>query len=172
MDAITRLIISIIFGVSFVALIAEDKSEHYYHVISIWGYLITIGIFSAISLYSSKSYDIKYNKTGEPIPVFILSSKNREIIGKWVLFSSFIIFISFLVISSTMDSKEAYEFAVNYESIILGPVSCLVPIGMYLFITRKCIYCGVLNTPKTNMCKKCNYELPAHAMAEYIDEDA
>jgi len=166
----TRFIISLVVAIPFTAMLLDSESEMYITSLLMWGYTLTMGLFTVVSLYSSKHYAVQKTESGEPIPVFKRSSSNREKIGGYLLATFAMIFATFMVISGSMDVKEAYEFAKEYESLMLGPAGFVAMIGIYLYMTHKCIFCGSLNTTTSDTCKVCDLYLPKHSLKEFSEK--
>ena len=162
-----RLIISLVLSVPFVALLLDRESEMYTTSLLMWGYGLTMGLLTVISLYSSKHYSVQTTENGEPIPLFKRSSAIREKIGGSLLALWLLVFVAYLAVSATMDTEEAYAFASAYEVAMLGPSGFVGLIGLYLFVTHKCLYCGTLNSVTSDNCKLCGLGLPKHSLKDF-----
>ena len=159
-----RLAISLVLAVPFAALLLDRENEMYTASLLMWGYGLTMGLLTVISLYSSKHYSVQTTKNGEPIPLFRRSSAMREKTGGSLLALWLLVFVAYLAVSATMNTEEAYAFASAYEAAMLGPAGFVGLIGLYLFVTHKCSYCGTLNSVTSDKCKLCGQGLPKHSL--------
>lgn len=143
-------------SIGFLTITLEFGTEKYYETILAWLPPLAILMLIPISLYTSKTKSISFDEHGNPLPVFSMESKKRQSIGKLILISSISIFFAFMLISLLLDTKLAYEFAKQFETIFIAPLIILMPLGFYLSVTNQCPYCCKLNSPKDHTCGACH----------------
>lgn len=171
MNLPVRILLSLLAATIVVLIPLDFGKENYLQTLIVWVFPLAVGLLIPISLYSSVTTDVQTDDQGVAIPRFHRSTKWREQLGAGIVVVSIATFIGFLIISLLLDVEEAYEFAESYESITVGPVLFLFPVGLYLLITKQCSYCRVLNIPKQLYCKSCSNKLEKHVLDSYAQMD-
>lgn len=157
MSIIERIGIAFLTSFFFLFFTLDHSAAKYYETLLLWGLGLAMMILPFISLHSNKTKRVIFNGKEEPIPQFLISTKNRQT-ASWVMMTiSLLIFFSYMGISSSLDSKESYEFALRFENIFLLPSIIFLLWGAYFATTNQCPYCCKFNFPNNNedVCYQC-----------------
>ena len=165
-----RFSISLALGVIATLIFPIDSdSEDYVQVFIISTYIMTIGILTPLSLYTSKVKEIQTDVNGHDIASFTKASKFREKISGWgIVFVVAVISIN-LSVSIFLEGEEYISFMIKYDDLFtLGTLSLFLV--LYFLVTKQCVYCSTLNGPLKTKCKECDHVLPEHLVNVFVDK--
>jgi hypothetical protein len=159
MSATIRIVLALLLSGGLIFVFLDRGADKYIETVAAWLVPLAILILIPISLYTSQTRKLVLDQSGNPKPAFRRAAVRRQKMGQVLLVGSILVILVYLGISLLLDAKTAYELALRYEAIVIGPLVVLLPVGAYLSITNMCPYCCRLNSPKETACSSCDNPL-------------